>query len=459
MFTKIILFFLNFTFLILFPNISFSKCDVFKPFEYGVNSSAAEYARKGRNSLDENGILVFDYGKAYGGLGKWHNPFFIARYAHALYRDWYNSSCSDTSLEKAFLDQAQFFLDSKKDVPPNMAYWIYPFENTYYGVGPGWISGIGQSQIAGVLLRAYAITKESKFKTAALKAIEVYFHDVSSGGVVTDSNKGLWIQEVPCPDGRTFNILNGHITGLLGVRDLAILLEDERLHGIFKRGLEAVRNHLPEFDAGFSSFYSLEVKKGSYPKIAPLRGYNKLHAWQLERLYEITGEKIFKQYSLLFLEYDNIRYRKRTAKGSIDPAGHGPDKAAGAFGVTYWSHGDFPTWYEIDLDKNELLDAFFIGGYTQNTFPVDFALSVFSDGKWSEIYRTSENKQKDILLSFSVPISVARIRVEINSTNSKTVALNALMPIRSREQGSTLTLFPPKVSQSILAPGFRLNSR
>ena len=459
MFLKISLSVLHFIFFVSIASLSFASCDVFMPFEFGVNSSAAEYAVKGRNSLDENGVLVYDYGDSYNGLGKWHNPFFVARYAHALYRDWYNSGCTDESLKKSFIDQVNFLLDSKIDVHPKMAYWVYPFENTYYGVGSGWISGIGQSQIAGVLLRGYAVTKKEEFKLAALKAVEVYLHDVSLGGVVTDSNKGLWIQEVPCPDGRAFNILNGHITGLLGVRDLANLLKDERLHEIFQRGLEAVRNHLPEFDAGFSSFYSLEVKQGSYPRIAPLGGYNKLHAWQLERLYEITGEKIFQKYALLFLEYDNIRYRKRTAKGSIDPVGHGPDKAAGAFGVTYWSHGDFPTWYEIDLDKNELLDALFIGGYTKATFPRDFSLSVFRDGKWSEIYTTSDNKQKDILLFFSVPVRVAKIRVEIRSTNSKIVALNAIMPIRSRDQASALALFPPKVSQSILAPGFRLNSR
>lgn len=454
MFIKMIQNILYFTFLLLTAGPSFASCESFKPFEYGVNSSGADYAIKGRNSLDDNGILVFDYGKAYNGLGKWHNPFFISRYAHALYRDWYNSNCSDEDIKKSFLDQALFLFNSKKDVHGNMSYWTYPFENTHYGVAPGWISGIGQSQIAGVLYRAYGITGEDRFKLAALKAVEVYFHDVASGGVTTSSDRGLWIQEVPCPDGRAFNILNGHITGLLGVQDMANLTGDERLYRVFQQGLAAVRTHLPEFDAGFSSFYSLDVKKGAYPKLAPLGGYNNLHAWQLEKLYLITGEELFKQYSVLFKEYENIQY-VRKAKGSIDPVSHGPDNAAGKFGVSYWSHGDFPTWYEVDLGRITLLDALFVSGYTDRSFPRAFSLSVFREGEWSKIYQTTDNREKDFLLSFKTPIGVSKVRVDIQKTDDKIVALTAVMPIKSRDDKVPSMSFPPEVSLTTLAPGFR----
>lgn len=437
--------------------ISHARCDTYQPLEYHLHSSAAEYATKGLFSLDNNGILVFDYGKNYNGIGKWHNPFFISNYAHALYQDWYNSDCSNETIKKSFLDQALFLLNSKKDAHKNMSYWVYPFENTYFGVGPGWISGIGQSMIAGVLYRAYDITKEERFKTAALQAIEVYLHDVESGGVVTSSTKGLWIQEVPSPDGRNFNILNGHITGLLGVYDMAKLTEDRRLYAVFQQGLSAVRTHLPEFDAGFSSFYSLKVKQGEFPKIAPLGGYNKQHAWQLDKLYLITGDEIFKQYSLLFKGYEKTQYA-RTAKGSIDPVGHGPDHAAGKFGVSYWSHGDFPTWYQIDFEKIKLLDALFIGSETEHSFPTSFTLSVFRENKWFEIFHTADNRKKNFLLSFDRPIEVSKIRIDIQKTDDKLVALNAVMPIQSRYSNSPDRSFPPKVSLTTLSPGFRRQS-
>lgn len=241
-----------------------AKCTAPPPYSYGVNDSAHQYATSGKRSLDPNGILVFDYGAAYNNFGKWHNPFFIARYAHALYRDWYKTNCTQDELKQRFLLQARFLM-STHQLRDDSAVWTYPFANTYYDVPPGWISGIGQSQIAGVLLRAYALTHEQPMQEIGRKATEPYLRSMQEGGVITRSKTGLWIQEVPSPNGTEFNILNGHITGLLGLLDVAQLTNDERLKQVVDESIQTVREHLHEFDAGFTSFYSLNVKAGDSP--------------------------------------------------------------------------------------------------------------------------------------------------------------------------------------------------
>ncbi|WP_024821475.1 D-glucuronyl C5-epimerase family protein [Aminobacterium mobile] len=426
------------------------------PFKYGITSSATEYANSGRRSLDKNRILVFDYGKAYNSLGKWHNPFFIARYAHALYNDWYKTNCTDDNLKNDFLLQAKFLLSSYKEERKGMAYWIYPFENTYFGAKPGWISGIGQSLIAGVLLRAYEITGNQDFENVAKKAIEVYFHPMSSGGVVTSGEMGLWIQEVASPDCKEFCILNGHITGLLGLIDIANLTSDKKVYDVVTRGIATVRNHLHDFDAGFSSFYSLKVKDGDQPIIAPRNGYNALHVWQLEKLFEITKKPEFLHAAILFKKYEEVK-DIRNAKGSTNPNTHGPDEAAGWFGNRYWSHNKFPTYYEVHMASEEALEGVFIGAHFQKAAPLSLSVSLFQNDKWVKIWSTEKNIQKDIFLSFSNPILASAIRIDIYSDNgNKNVALNTVMPIRSLKSVSA-NYDQPVVTLSTLVPGFRKN--
>lgn len=424
------------------------------PSKYGVvTSTAAEYAKKDRRSLDENGVLVFDYGRAYDSLGKWHNPLFIARYAHTLYKDWHQSGYTDESLKANFLVQARFLVSSFEE-RDGMACWSYPFENTYFGVEPGWISGIGQSHIAGVLLRAWSLTGEPHFRDVAMKALEPYFRPMASGGVVTDDERGFWVQEVASPEAKVFCILNGHITGILGLLDIATITGDDTLLALFHRGVTTVRDHLSQFDAGFSSFYSLEVRDGDLPKIAPRGGYNAIHAWQLEQLFEITGDLAFKHMADRFRRYEETN-DARIAKGSTNPLTHGPAEAAGWFGNRYWSHRKFPTWYEVHMSGDEPLDGVFIAAHTLKGAPRSLTVSLFQDKEWVEIWSSKDNAQKVLFLRFDRPALASGLRLDIASDNgNNNVALDAVMPVRS-VKGTEGSLAVPSVILSILSPGFR----
>ena len=407
-----------------------AECLSSEPFKYGVNDSAKAYASSGKRSLDENGVLIFDYGAAYNGLGKWHNPFFIARYAHALYRDWYNGGCIDEQMKLNFILQSTYLANNYTD-KNGMAYWSYPFANTYFDVKSGWISGIGQSQIAGVLYRAYELTGEKKFRDVSAKAVETYLRPMDKGGVVTQSEKGLWVQEVPDPNGREFNILNGHVTGVLGLQDVATLTGDKRLHSIVHKGIDSVRRHIRDFDAGFTSFYALEGKAGEGPKLAPRGGYNNLHIWQLKKLYEIDGDPVFRDMAVRFKSYEEINDR-RSAKGSTNPKTHGPEEAAGWYGTRFWSHNEFPTWYEIGLGDETVLSGVYVGAYIDKATPRDFSVSIVQNGAWVKVWSVVGNENKNLYLGFNNPVMTTGIRLDIENDNGNgNVALTAFMPIRS----------------------------
>lgn len=284
---------------------SFAGCPDIRPFADGISGTAEKYAASGKFSLDD-GILFHDYGKSYHNLGKWPNPFFNSRYANALYSDWYKGDCTDDEIRTKFLNVATWFVSNHVD-RDGMAVWIYPFENTYYDVPAGWISGIGQSHIAAVLYRAYALTGDEKFHDLSERAMQVYFRPMSEGGVVTEDETGFWIQEIPNPLGIAHSVLNGHITGIYGIMDMQMLTGDERYGKIVEKAIDAVRSQIRNFDAGTTSYYELRETPGKKRKLAPLGGYNRLHIRQLMRLYQIDGDPVFKEMAARFQSYEDAK--------------------------------------------------------------------------------------------------------------------------------------------------------
>lgn len=410
---------------------SMATCLSPSPFPYPVFASAAQFASSGKYGLDDKGILTFDYGRAYGGLGRWHNPFFIARYAHALYRDWQETLCKDDSLRDKFLLQATWLLENHQEVD-GMALWTYPFANSYFGVEAGWISGIGQSHIAGVLFRAHALTGDRRFEQTGRKAIEPYLRSIVDGGVVSEGPDGLWIQEVPNRNGKAYNILNGHITGLVGLIDVSQFDPDERIRDVVHRSIDAVRDNIEKFDAGFTSFYSLHAKDGEPHRLAPRQNYNVLHTSQMLMLYELDGDPLFLKMAMRLQQYellDDIR----TAKNSTNASTHPPSQAAGYFGTRFWSDNQFPTWYEVDLKSPTLLTGLFIGSYIESARPKAFTISIATnDGDWTPIWHTDENQNKDTYLEFVSPTAISKFRIDILAdSGNRNVAFNAIMPIRA----------------------------
>lgn len=255
-------------------------------------------------SVDEKGIPTVHY---RGDLGSRVNPVTVCQYAMGYWEEWV-SLCKDTPVDsdsrRRFLHCADWLLENVVE-NEGMLVWHYDFP--FYICRPPWISGMAQGHGMQVLIRAYALTRESKYKEAAAKALDVFFVDIAEGGVrviEAEDESAWWYAEYASVD-RQPKVLNGMIFALLGVQEYYGVTGDERAKTIFDNGIRALLLHLSDYDAGDWTWYDRDHE-------IPARHYHKIHVNQLRRLYEITQEEKFRQTAEKWSSYPDPRFfRKR----------------------------------------------------------------------------------------------------------------------------------------------------
>lgn len=389
-------------------------------YAFAPRVSAEDYvASNPRFSIDEDGVLVTDYGEMYGGLGKWHNPLFIAVFANALYAELVKGNAEK---ERQFLRQAEWLRDKSVD-RSGMAVWEYPFSTSQIPE-PGWISGLTQGVVLSVLVRAHALTGNPEYLEVAERAFEVFETLVEDGGVVTPtSDNGAFYEEVAQAGAGSGKVLNGHIGALVGLWDYYLYTRDQRVLAAFNRGVQGLRETLGQFDAGGTSHYRLDP-----PELANIGGYNRQHVAQLLWLYEVTEDPLFLQYALRFNAYESSPYRVIAVKGATNPVTHGMENLYlryGQVGHTYWSHNEFPTWVELDLGSPRILTGFTVfSGGLESAFPKDYDIDFSLDRElWGDTIEIRNSRVR--FARHSVPNVYARyIRITILADNgNKNVVL------------------------------------
>jgi heparosan-N-sulfate-glucuronate 5-epimerase len=255
-------------------------------------------------SADENGIPTIHY---RGDLGPRENPTTVCQYAMEYWEEWV-TLCRATPVaydsRRRFLHCADWLLEHGVAVK-DMLVWQYDFP--FYIAEPPWISGMAQGHALQVLIRAYTLTREVKYKEAASKALSVFFADIAQGGVrivEAEDDNAWWYAEYTSPV-RQPKVLNGMLYALLGVQEYYGVTGDERARTIFDNGIRAVLLHLEDYDAGNWTWYDRDHE-------LPARHYHKIHVNQLRRLFEITQEEKFWQTAEKWSGYpDPGFFRKR----------------------------------------------------------------------------------------------------------------------------------------------------
>lgn len=415
---------------------AFAACPSLGPIPRSPFGPADAFAHSGEYSLDSAGILVFDYKTAYNNLGKYHNAYFISNYAAALYHDYLQSGCADSLLRQKFDLQANWLLEHGKHMR-DMLLWTYDFPYPKYGLGAGWFSGIGQARIAGVLEREYALSGDAKYRAAAEAAMQPYLEDLRQGGAISRDNGVAWIEEAPDPEGKSYRILNGHITALSGILDFYQITGEQKWRDLFNQGVAAVARDLPKFDAGFTSFYSLDMVGAD--RFAAIHDYNALHVEQLLWLYDQVQSPEFLEWASRFEGYETAG-NTYTASGSVDPVRHGPDQAGGFYGSAYWSDAKFPAQLTVTLPKAAAISGVEIDGDGAKSTPRDFAITAETDQGNKELFSTKDNSQKLLRVQVDPPAVVSSITVMINKDNgNNNVALQAFVPIRAEPTYGAIT--------------------
>jgi hypothetical protein len=259
------------------------------------------------NHCDDDGVIMLNY---HGDLGLQYNPNAIAQQALGYY-DLYLDESDQKSLD-SFLTQANYFLKHGRMVKDDILLWEYnfPFEMRNYLTSP-WRSALAQSQAISVLIRAHEITRNEIYAEMAHKGFNAFrfLAREHEGGVLDDQDGFFWLEEyiVNPPN----HVLNGFIWALWGVRDYAIYFNDSHAHNLWDECINTLEAHLENYDLGFWTSYDWpHGYDASLPVMPSSFYYQKLHAVQMEAMYNLTKRPIYHQYHLKWEKYLQNRVYK-----------------------------------------------------------------------------------------------------------------------------------------------------
>ncbi|MCK4531075.1 MAG: hypothetical protein KAU44_07835 [Candidatus Marinimicrobia bacterium] len=257
------------------------------------------------NKFDENGIPI---NKTYiDVIDKEHVyfPISIGQLGLAVFHTYLDTK--KESDKKRFLKFAEWFANKNnftEDSQRGIRWMTDVSLPQYQNPGP-WQSAFSQSRGISILLRAYQLTQNERYKEIAEKALISFTVPFQEGGVTAFTNWGPFYEEYT--SSVPVLVLNGMIFSLCGIYDFVrVFPGHEQAKNIFDEGVKTLINILPEFDLIFWSRYNL-CHVDWYPEIDPATiAYQRLHVTQLKTLYEMTGEIIFKQYADRFNKQDKF---------------------------------------------------------------------------------------------------------------------------------------------------------
>lgn len=153
-------------------------------------------------------------------------------------------------------------------------------------------SAMAQGEGCSLLVRAYVHTNDTKYLSAAKRAIEFMLKPKVKGGTAEYIGNSLLLYEftyLPC-------VLNGWIFAAWGLWDYYKATDDREVSMVWKQTVNTIAASLSRFDNGYWSLYNLGGAITS-----PF--YHNLHISQLNVLYELTGMEIFKTTSERWSKY------------------------------------------------------------------------------------------------------------------------------------------------------------
>lgn len=163
-------------------------------------------------------------------------------------------------------------------------------------------SSMAQGEGISMLIRAHIVTKDEKYMAAVYKAKEFMLKPISEGGATEYQGEDVYLFE--CTHDPL--ILNGWIFSLWGLYDYSKYLNDNEVQKILNATLHTLIKKLPDFDMKYWSKYE-DGKRICSPF------YHKLHIAQLNVMYDLFGDEIYKEYAEKWEGYQNSYWKPKRA--------------------------------------------------------------------------------------------------------------------------------------------------
>jgi hypothetical protein len=269
-------------------------------------SEKADY----RGPFDNFGVPLLNY---HGKIGLQYNPIAVAQYGLARYNRYRHNG--DDADRKAFLAQADWLVLNLQENSKGIPVWNHNFDYEYFQpLKSPWYSGLAQGQGVSLLVRAYELSGDTRYREAAHQAFRSLRLTTREGGVVAvDDDGSTWIEEyVVTPSS---HILNGFLWALWGVWDYSLATGDEMASRLWARGVDTLKKNLHRFDTGYWSLYDLSRPGPMRMLASPF--YHRLHIVQLRVTARMTELGMFSDYADRWERYTRSRvnrYRARSYK-------------------------------------------------------------------------------------------------------------------------------------------------
>jgi hypothetical protein len=199
-----------------------------------------------------------------------------------------------------------------------------------------WVNAMVQGWLGAVFMRAYQLHGDGRYRAAAIGAVGPCFVAVERGGVRDAEQSGRTFYEKYALPGQTRHVLNGFMSSLLGLWDVARSTGDADAHRAFAEGVATLDDTvLGAYDNGHTSLYDQHPDRRATPACV---FYTWIHARQLASLARITGQARLADWAARWRVYNRapghraattlecLGYRARSLPrylGKLAPAGAG----------------------------------------------------------------------------------------------------------------------------------------
>jgi hypothetical protein len=199
-----------------------------------------DYSAKRRYDVtDADGLIALNYGPA---IGLQRNPEAAFQYALASH---------DAGDHATFFRYAEAF----RDATDSRGRWSYTFD-WYRSIAP-WHSALAQSRGASVMLRAWLLSGDTRYREAAQAALALFDTPIAEGGFQAMHPKAAvpYLEEYPSqPTG----VLNGFLASLFGMWEVGHWLGDQASLAQFERYVASAERMLPYYTTTWWTLYDLD---------------------------------------------------------------------------------------------------------------------------------------------------------------------------------------------------------